>query len=128
MDDSSNPSQIAGVLGEMGKQAIGRLDQINEGYKTITHRDWPNLVPPMARQSAINLGLGSAISKYKTGGTLRGAMNAGSSVTGQQPTSQSTPAPTSHTFSKSAFLQNNPKADINAAAAAAQKAGYEVVN
>jgi hypothetical protein len=91
MDDSSTPAMMMGGLGEMGKQAVGRLDQINEGYKTVTHRDWPNLIPPMSRQAAINLGLGDQIAKYKTAGTLRGAMNAGSSVTGQAQPSAQTP-------------------------------------
>lgn len=94
MDDNSTPAQIMGVLGEMGKQAVGRLDQINEGYKTVTHRDWPNLIPPMSRQAAVNLGLGSAISKYGSGGTLRGAMGGsgnGSPVT-EQPKAANAPA------------------------------------
>lgn len=87
MSDKSTPAQIAGVLGEMGKQAVGRLDQINEGYKTVTHRDWPNLIPAMAKDAASNLGLADMVKKYGSGGTLRGAM--GGSGTGQAPTGAS---------------------------------------
>jgi hypothetical protein len=74
MNDASTPSQILGVLGVMGTQAVGRLDQINESYKSASHgRDWPNLITPSGREAANNLGLGDQISKYKTGGYLGGA-------------------------------------------------------
>ncbi len=123
LDDSSNPAQIMGVFGEMGKQAVGRLDPINEGYKTVTHRDWPNLITPEGRKAAMNLGLGDQIAKYKTGGTLRGAMNAGSSVTEQPKTSF---APGTHTFDSKAWAANNPGKDVSAAIAKAKAQGFEV--
>lgn len=70
MSDTSSPAAIMGVLGIMGDQSIGRLDQINEGYKTATGMDFPNLITPSGREAANNLGLGGKINQYKTGGAL----------------------------------------------------------
>lgn len=69
MSDKSSLAQIAGVLGVMGDQAIGRLDQLNESYRTATGIDYPNLVTPSGREAANDLGLGAKLGKYKTGGS-----------------------------------------------------------
>ena len=69
MSDNSSPAQIMGVMGVMGHQAIGRMDQLNEGYKTgVNGEDYPNLITPSGRAAANELGLGSLISQYQTGG------------------------------------------------------------
>lgn len=83
MSDKSSPAQIMGVLGEMGKQAVGRLDQLNETYRTVTGTDYPNLVTPSAKTAATNLGLGNQVAKYKSGGTLAGVQ--GGNAGGPQP-------------------------------------------
>jgi hypothetical protein len=73
MDDTKNPSQIMGALGVMGDQAIGRLDQLNEGFKAAADGDdYPNLIPPMALEAGKKLGLGAKMQKYKSGGTYAG--------------------------------------------------------
>lgn len=71
MNDSSTPAQIAGALGVMGKQAIGRLDTVNEKWKTLMGTDYPNLVTPMGRTSAGKVGVD--VSAYKSGGMMPGA-------------------------------------------------------
>ena len=68
MSDSSTPAQIMGVLGVMGDQAVGRLDQLNESYRTATGIDYPNLVTPSGLQAGQALGLGGKLGKYKSGG------------------------------------------------------------
>jgi len=83
MSDKSTPSQIMGVLGVMGAQAIGRLDQLNESYKTATGQDYPNLVTPSGRAAAQELGINT--SQYQSGGTYAGGAGRTGAVTGGAP-------------------------------------------
>lgn len=71
MNDSSTPAMIAGALRVMGNQAIGRMDSINQKYKTVTGTDYPNLITPMGKTSAGKIGLD--VSAYKSGGQIPGA-------------------------------------------------------
>lgn len=70
MSDKSTPSMIMGVLGIMGDQAIGRLDQLNETYKTATGKNYPNLVTPSGLAAAQRLGLGQKLTQYQSGGNF----------------------------------------------------------
>lgn len=70
MSDKSTPGMIMGVLGVMGNQAVGRLDQLNESYKTATGQDYPNLVTPSGRQAARELGIN--VDQYQSGGSFAG--------------------------------------------------------
>jgi len=125
MNEDMPVSALLGNLGVAGEQGVTRIDQLNEQWKQVTGVNAPNLVRQTGLDGAKKLGIGNAVSKYNTGGSYSGANNP-SPQSGQ--TQNQTPAPTSHTFSRSAFQKANPQADINAAAAAAQQAGYEVVN
>ena len=69
MSDKSTPGMIMGVLGVMGDQAIGRLDQLNESYRTATGINYPNFVTPSGSDAANQLGLGGKLGKYSTGGS-----------------------------------------------------------
>lgn len=73
LDDNASPAAVRGVLGTLGHAAVRRLDSVNENYRTASNgSNWPNLVYPMARQSAMNIGLGREISKYGSGGAMPG--------------------------------------------------------
>jgi hypothetical protein len=85
MSDKSSPAQIAGVLGVMGEQAVGRLDQLNESYRTVTGIDYPNLVSPSGKQAAAKLGLGAAVSKYGSGGSYNTSRTPNTSPQTPQP-------------------------------------------
>ncbi len=83
LPDTATPAQLYAVLNNMAKQAVTRADQINEDYKTNTGRNYPNLVNPTGRQAANNLGIGDLVSKYQTGGKLRGVPSPSGSQGGQ---------------------------------------------
>lgn len=70
MSDKSTMGMIMGVLGVMGTQAVGRLDQLNESYKTLTGQDYPNLITPSGRQAARELGINT--DQYQSGGSFSG--------------------------------------------------------
>ena len=70
MSDKSTPSQIHDVLTVMGDQAIGRLDQLNEAYKTATGKNYPNLVTPSGLAAAEKLGLAPKLTQYQSGGNF----------------------------------------------------------
>jgi hypothetical protein len=88
MNDKSNLGQIAGVLGVMGTQAVGRLDPINEEWRTVRGTDYPNLITPRGRDAINKLGLANQIQQYKTGGTLQGVMAPSAGGQGAAPTPQ----------------------------------------
>jgi len=85
MNENSSPAAIMGVLGVMGSQAVGRLDQINETYKTVMGVDYPNLITQSGRAAANELGLSHAIQQYQTGGTISGGNAQKAPVTPQVP-------------------------------------------
>lgn len=70
MSDTSSPATILGVLGVMGTQAVGRLDQLNESYRTAVGQDFPNLVTPSGATAAGHLGID--VSRYQSGGSYAG--------------------------------------------------------
>lgn len=84
LPDDATPNQLYGVLNNMAKQAVTRVDQINEDYKTNTGRNYPNLVNPGGRQAANALGVGDLVQKYQTGGRLRGVPQGPQSSQGGQ--------------------------------------------
>jgi hypothetical protein len=86
MSDASTPAQIMDALREMGKQAAGRLDQIDAQYRRSYGGHYPGLVSTTGRQAAINLGLGDAIAQYPGESTFGGA-----SLSGVPNSSQSGP-------------------------------------
>lgn len=83
LNDASSPRAVIGVLRTMGRQGIGRVDQINENFKTVWGSNIPNLITPSGRQAINDLGLGDEIQKYNTGGMIPGAPNPSSSQNGQ---------------------------------------------
>lgn len=88
MNDASTVQQVAGVLGMMSKQAVGRIDPVNETYKSMVNGiPYPNLITPMGRAAAIKLGLADQIAPYKTGGALNQA---------QTPSISGAPDPSTH--------------------------------
>lgn len=93
LPDNATPGQLYGVLNNMAKQAVTRADQINEDYKTNTGRDYPNLVNPGGKLAANNLGIGYLVSKYGSGGKLRGVPSPNGSQTGQPQNNQTQNAP-----------------------------------
>jgi hypothetical protein len=64
MSDSSSPAQIMRALQEMGKQAVGRLDQIDGKWRRTWGGHYPGLITDSARTAANNLGLGDYIKQY----------------------------------------------------------------
>lgn len=86
LSDTENLGQVANVLRIMGKQGIGRIDQVNEGFKSVWGSDIPNLITPSGRAAIEKLGLGPEIQgKYQTGGMMPGAMPGMQPSTVQQP-------------------------------------------
>lgn len=87
---ASTPSQIRTALNVMANQATDRLDAINETYKTVTSRDYPNLITPRAKSLAPVLGIGDRVSQYGSGGFLftgPSSVTGGAGTQGQAPLS-----------------------------------------
>jgi len=64
MSDTSSPAQIMKALQEMGKQAVGRLDQIDAKWRRTWGGHYPGIVSDSGRTAANNLGLGDQIKMY----------------------------------------------------------------
>lgn len=64
MSDASSPAQVMKALQEMGKQAIGRLDQIDSKWRRTWGGHYPGIVSDTGRTAANNLGLGDQIKMY----------------------------------------------------------------
>lgn len=64
MSDASSPAQIMASLREMGKQAVGRLDQIDAKWRRTWGGHYPGLVSDSGRTAAVNLGLGDQVRDY----------------------------------------------------------------
>lgn len=115
MSNSSNPSQIYAAIKTMVPQAITRLDQLNEKWRTVDGRNYPNLVTPSGKDAATKLGFGDKVAKYGSGGTLGGGAP-----------QQAPPTPSSHVFNSAAWQQTHPGEDVEAAKTYAKSQGYEV--
>lgn len=85
MSDASTPAQIMDALREMGKQAAGRLDQIDAQYRRSYGTHYAGLVSSTGRQAAINLGLGDAIAQYPAEATFGNAQPNGPQSGQNQP-------------------------------------------
>lgn len=112
-----SPQSVDGVIrayiGLMG----GRADEINERSKTYLGK--PVRISPTTRALFKRYGMDyDWLEDKKTIQTTQ--------TQSAQP--KTTPSPATHTFSISAWQKANPNGDANAAKAAAQKAGYQVIN
>lgn len=75
-----NADAPVGVLAQnlnlMGTQVITRMDQVNEGWRTVKGTNAPNLVHQSALVGAKKIGVADQLAKYNSGGQLPGGMNA----------------------------------------------------
>jgi hypothetical protein len=96
-NDLANPNNPMNVeykiLNRMGSQGIARLDELNERYKALNGSDYGSLVSPSAKKAAEQLGLGSEIAKFKTGGMVFTGGTPGSPTPNQPGGSQPQSAP-----------------------------------
>ncbi len=85
MSDASSPAVIMRALQEMGKQAVGRLDQIDAKWRRTWGGHYPGIVSDSGRTAATNLGLGDQIKMYPSESGAFGGVQApaGSSQSGQ---------------------------------------------
>lgn len=73
LSDTATPAQIQEGLKQLANTAVLRLDSLNEGWKTVTKGNYPNLVTPSGKLAAEKLGLGNKVAQYGSGGTLTAA-------------------------------------------------------
>jgi hypothetical protein len=122
MSDSSSPAQIQAALMEMGKQAVGRLDQVDSKWRRTWGGHYPGLISNTGREAANNLGLGDLIKQYPS---ESGAMF-GAQPNGSQSGQNQTPNPDVHDFDPDAWSKANPTGDVNAAIAEAKRRGLNI--
>ena len=113
--DNATPAQTEAFAKEVVRLAARRANTFNQQFRTNMGYDDPNMITPAAKAAAEHLGMGNEIAQFGSGGQL-----------GQRQPAQSKPAQT-QSFSLSAWQRANPNGDVNAAKAAAQQAGYQVV-
>ena len=93
VSDASTPAQINDALKEMGKQAVGRLDQIDARWRRLYGSHYPGLVSNSGREGVEGLGLADMIKDYPVeGGAMFGAQ-APNQTNQPNPTNQSNTPP-----------------------------------
>jgi len=68
LSPSSTPAQIEAAVKQMSHTVVRRADSVNQEFRAIMGRDYPDLITPDARTAANKLGLD--VSKYHTGGQV----------------------------------------------------------
>lgn len=124
LSDAASPAQIQEGLKQLANTAVLRLDSLNEGWKTVTKGNYPNLVTPSGKLAAEKLGLGNKVAQYGSGGTLTAASTRQNPESGQQ--QQSSPSPQTHLFDSAVWAKANPKGDVEAAKKYAASQGFTV--
>jgi hypothetical protein len=69
-NDTATPAQIEQFAKDIIHVGLRRADTHNEQFKTMMGYDDPNLITPQAVAAGQRLGLGDAVKKYGSGGTL----------------------------------------------------------
>jgi hypothetical protein len=95
LDLDASPAQIEAAVKVMAHTILRRLDSTNEGYKTHTGVDYPNLLTPDAKVSTDKMGIDT--SKYQTGGSFGGTKQVVNPGTQSAPTGSTQSAPTAST-------------------------------
>jgi hypothetical protein len=114
--DTATPAQTESFAKEVVRLAARRANTFNQQFRTNMGYDDPNMITPAAKAAADHLGMGNEVAQFGSGGML-----------GQRQPTQNQPS-TKQAFSLSAWQRANPNGDVNAAKAAAQQAGYQVIN
>jgi hypothetical protein len=106
------------------QQAIQQQEQkFQQQLQGINQRYQQNQQPPQAPQGMMGPGGPPPPAPQSSN---RKSPRQGQPQPTQQGQPQGQPSPQTHSFSKSAWMRANPKGDVNAAAAAAQQAGFAV--
>jgi hypothetical protein len=82
LDLSASPAQIEAAVKAMAHTILRRMDSTNQGYKTHTGVDYPNMITPDARSSTDKMGID--VGGLQTGGSFGGTkqvVNAGTQST-----------------------------------------------
>ncbi len=69
-NDSATPAQIEQFAKDIIHVGLRRADTHNQQFKTMMGYDDPNLLTPDAVKAGEHLGLGEAVKKYGSGGTI----------------------------------------------------------
>ena len=70
--DTATPAQTEAFSKEVVRLATRRADTFNSQFKTNMGYDDPNMLTPQAKSAAERLGLGDAVTQFKSGGQLGG--------------------------------------------------------
>ena len=70
--DTATPAQTEAFAKEVVRLATRRADTFNQQFKTNMGYDDPNMLTPQAKSAAERLGLGDAVTQFKSGGQLGG--------------------------------------------------------
>ncbi len=70
VNDTATPAQVEQFAKDIAHIGLRRADTHNQQFKTMMGYDDPNLITPEAKAAAEHIGMGEAVKKYGSGGTI----------------------------------------------------------